>query len=415
MNYPYAPLVGVATLALAGCSVSNPLFEVSGGPTDSTSFSSSGDVGATSTGEPVTSTTRPESGSDTGGSGTGSQTSTGGDPLTGGSTDVGADSSSGVVSGIDTDGAICGNGVLEAGEECDDGNNVSDDGCSESCTQEVQAGFCGNGVVEDGEGCDDGPQNSDAGACTLACTKAMCGDGLVFGGVEECDAGEENDDSAACTAVCKKAYCGDKLVQDGVEQCDDGAAVNGQFLSKCNSECTGVVPQEMLKIKVLPGMVAGNFNGFFGVFGGDKLCANKFGVGYKAMVVDGANGVRVASLSDYKGDGQLDWVLAAHRGYSNNAAVPKLVFITGSERLLGVRKNTPVPLVNPIGGPTSVWTGLTKTWTSSEAHCNQWTTNNMQLLTGAVGSADQLGLGFIGGATMSCSSFLPIYCVQQPG
>jgi len=34
-------------------------------------------------------------------------------------------------------GPICGNGVLEAGEECDDGNTVSGDGCSSTCTIEV--------------------------------------------------------------------------------------------------------------------------------------------------------------------------------------------------------------------------------------------------------------------------------------
>jgi len=34
-------------------------------------------------------------------------------------------------------GPICGNGILEAGEECDDGNTVSGDGCSSTCTTEA--------------------------------------------------------------------------------------------------------------------------------------------------------------------------------------------------------------------------------------------------------------------------------------
>ncbi|MEE8472422.1 MAG: hypothetical protein V3S82_04560 [Dehalococcoidia bacterium] len=29
---------------------------------------------------------------------------------------------------------VCGNGVIDAGEACDDGNNVDDDGCSAVCT-----------------------------------------------------------------------------------------------------------------------------------------------------------------------------------------------------------------------------------------------------------------------------------------
>jgi cysteine-rich repeat protein len=52
------------------------------------------------------------------------------------------------VSGFDTGGglvcsdgsplpAVCGNGALEAGEECDDGNLVDGDGCSASCSLEV--------------------------------------------------------------------------------------------------------------------------------------------------------------------------------------------------------------------------------------------------------------------------------------
>src|SRR5262249_31107960 len=38
--------------------------------------------------------------------------------------------------------STCGNGVLEAGEECDDGNRVGGDGCSASCQIESAAGLC---------------------------------------------------------------------------------------------------------------------------------------------------------------------------------------------------------------------------------------------------------------------------------
>lgn len=37
--------------------------------------------------------------------------------------------------------AICGNGMLESSEECDDGNREIDDGCSPACTVE-QRGVC---------------------------------------------------------------------------------------------------------------------------------------------------------------------------------------------------------------------------------------------------------------------------------
>jgi len=43
----------------------------------------------------------------------------------------------GFFSGIPIIGAVCGNGVIEGVEECDDGNTVSGDGCSATCTTEV--------------------------------------------------------------------------------------------------------------------------------------------------------------------------------------------------------------------------------------------------------------------------------------
>src|SRR6185295_15808003 len=46
----------------------------------------------------------------------------------------------------------CGNGIVEEGEQCDDGNTASGDGCSSTCQTELPppppAPCCGNGVVE---------------------------------------------------------------------------------------------------------------------------------------------------------------------------------------------------------------------------------------------------------------------------
>ncbi len=60
--------------------------------------------------------------------------------------------------------------------------------------------ICGNGLVEDGEACDDG-DTTDGDACTNACKVARCGDGIVRDGAEECDDGNDvNDDG--CTVQC---------------------------------------------------------------------------------------------------------------------------------------------------------------------------------------------------------------------
>src|SRR5882762_8433534 len=45
----------------------------------------------------------------------------------------------------------CGNGVPDPGETCDDGNNVSGDGCPADCRAP-----CGDGIIDPGEVCDDG-------------------------------------------------------------------------------------------------------------------------------------------------------------------------------------------------------------------------------------------------------------------
>jgi fibro-slime domain-containing protein len=90
--------------------------------------------------------------------------------------------------------SICGNGVTEAGESCDDGTNAaagrlnglftgapmeSARGCSKTCSREPScrdstgtracATVCGDGSVETGEQCDDGNRAAGDG-CSTTCT-----------------------------------------------------------------------------------------------------------------------------------------------------------------------------------------------------------------------------------------------------
>src|SRR5438046_8668963 len=67
----------------------------------------------------------------------------------------------------------CGNGVLEAGEQCDDGNTVAGDGCSPSCQREV----CGNHILDPGEQCDDGNTVSGDGCSPTCQREPRCGAG----------------------------------------------------------------------------------------------------------------------------------------------------------------------------------------------------------------------------------------------
>jgi len=66
--------------------------------------------------------------------------------------------------------AICGNGIIEAGEACDDGNLVNGDGCENNCT--LTGAICGNGIIEAGEACDDGNLVNGDG-CENNCTLTL--------------------------------------------------------------------------------------------------------------------------------------------------------------------------------------------------------------------------------------------------
>src|ERR1041385_5811703 len=63
--------------------------------------------------------------------------------------------------------AGCGNGRVDIGEICDDGNNVAGDGCSPDCQSNES---CGNAIVDaqKGEQCDNG-SNIDSTACEHDC------------------------------------------------------------------------------------------------------------------------------------------------------------------------------------------------------------------------------------------------------
>jgi cysteine-rich repeat protein len=200
---------------------------------------------------------------------------------------------------------MCGNGSLECGlyetgyrcEECDDGNLVDEDGCSAACTQDpgwicptpgapCRVPTCGDGFVDSwydatntfqSEECDDGNALSDDGcsaACTVesgwvcdnpgaSCRPVVCGDGYVDGWTdadgnmvwEDCDdgntaTGDGCSDSCMTEAGwscwywdgCRRAVCGDGIwdcYSDGngnfeCETCEDG---NQQPGDGCSASC----------------------------------------------------------------------------------------------------------------------------------------------------------------------------------
>lgn len=91
-------------------------------------------------------------------------------------------------SGTRCEAKSCGNGVVDAGEECDDGNTISTDSC-------------------------------------VSCKSAYCGDGVAHAGVEECDPGPSA--TRDCGTNCK--------VSKFYQPCAGKASCGGANLETCSS------------------------------------------------------------------------------------------------------------------------------------------------------------------------------------
>jgi cysteine-rich repeat protein len=164
----------------------------------------------------------------------------------------------------------CGNHVVDAGEDCDDGNNSNQDDCLNSCQQPA----CGDGFVHTVgtlplEECDDG-NTSPGDGCNATCLRE-CGNGVIDGGCSQGTVGaachdNDNCDTALgagdgvcvteacdpgsaslcipgpfeCSNVCKFASCGNAEVECD-EECDLGSALNGVSGTGCSATCKRTV------------------------------------------------------------------------------------------------------------------------------------------------------------------------------
>jgi hypothetical protein len=108
-----------------------------------------------------------------------------------------------------------------------------DDACHTDTDEVVvtvnPAPVCGNGVVEGSESCDDGWAD-ECGACNATCSGpgsgSTCGDGVLCPETESCDDGW-TDECGACNATCSGpgsgSTCGDGILCPETEFCDDGS------------------------------------------------------------------------------------------------------------------------------------------------------------------------------------------------
>ncbi len=150
---------------------------------------------------------------------------------------------------------VIGNGILEPGEVCDDGNLVDGDGCSsrarlengQACRgdRECQSNRCQNGICMACTG--DSPYAIRK--CLDGTCEDLCGNGRPDSG-EECDRGGKNSDSLPdrCRTDCRNPRCGDAIV-DRDEQCDDGNGVSGDG---CDRLCRIEVRTVTIDLPVTP-------------------------------------------------------------------------------------------------------------------------------------------------------------------
>jgi len=138
---------------------------------------------------------------------------------------------------------ICGDGKLEGGENCDDGNTASNDGCSTTCQREPGADCPTPGSLAKWRNVETESKRR-ASSATVATIRPSCQPAVgartacsmeipTIRLLEDMHQGTELSDSSGNTQACATA-CGDGNI-DPNEACDDGNQLDGDG---CSSKCT---------------------------------------------------------------------------------------------------------------------------------------------------------------------------------
>jgi hypothetical protein len=279
---------------------------------------------------------------------------------------------------------------------------------------------CGDGHLDADEECDHGENNDDQGLCTTSCTKAKCGDGWVQPD-EICDDGEQTlpadyagdlpyEGCKACKS--KGGFCGDGLLEVGVEECDPLIAAP----AKCDELCFW----EPRRIFVTSTKHRGDLSDIgedSGIGAMDTRCnalSSKAGLpgSYRAWLA--VSGGSAASRFDM---------------FNDNDTI-KFVLVNGEVIAKGFADLLDGPAlainIDESGGlvkPSRVWTNITNTGEATPHDCAQWeklSDGKNEPLSGLFGlmeagkrwtqsNADLLQ------STQRCEYFARLYCVQYAG
>lgn len=168
----------------------------------------------------------------------------------------------------------CGDQVISfyLGEECDDGNQISNDGCSAGCKTETNTqALCGNGILEAGEECDDGNTIDDdlcSNQCVIDLYKKFLGQQCTLE-IEQsqrnfcCQVNFENEPhpncqgswvfdyhSRLCTWLCPEENCSTKTSVDEKDACCANKNAN-QLTPPCEGKWTFANDKDLCEFQCL--------------------------------------------------------------------------------------------------------------------------------------------------------------------
>lgn len=124
---------------------------------------------------------------------------------------------------------VCGNGVIEGNELCDDGNVLNGDGCESDCLF-----TCDNTSSTSGDAkCDDNNPCNGAETCQ---DNHTCAPGMSAPDGTACGTGQ-----LCINATCLVDRCGDLFVSS-TEECEDGNVNNGDGCDNCRFSCASMDP-----------------------------------------------------------------------------------------------------------------------------------------------------------------------------